>query len=136
MATDGSDPKPCDRDIFLNGVPVALLDGPSNAVENWVKKIVETAKARIDWHYSGGIAQVLFLGDRESRARVHAAIDQQGSTKKVRVMKKCVPGEQGLNRANVTNVPEGAILASMDPATGEAEFVVKAKPEPKIILAK
>ncbi len=135
MATDGPTPAPCDREIFLKGEPIAFLDGPSNAVERWVRAIAEKAKARVDWHYSGGTAQVLFLGDRESRARVHAAIDLQGSTKKVRVIKNCVPGEKGLYRKDVTAAPEGTIASSMDPFTGEAEFMLEAKPEPKIILS-
>ncbi len=75
MATDGPTPPPCDPDIFEHGTPVVVLDGSSNAIERWVKMVAATAGAAVDWHYVGGRARVLHLGDDASRARVYAAID-------------------------------------------------------------
>jgi hypothetical protein len=76
MATDGPTPPPCDQKIFKKGKGVAVLDGSSNAVENWVRAVAKKANARVDWHYSGGRANVLHLGDEESRQRVLNAIHE------------------------------------------------------------
>lgn len=75
MATDGPDPKPCDPKIFKHGEGVCVVTGPSNAVERWVQLVAKTAKAKVDWHYSGGRANVLHLGDAASRERVLQAIE-------------------------------------------------------------
>jgi hypothetical protein len=99
MATDGPTPKPCDRKIFREGQPIALLDGSSNAVENWVQAVAKRAEARVDWHYSGGVAQVLFLGDADERARVEQAIlalipELNGNV----IAAPLAPGDQGRTR--------------------------------------
>ncbi len=75
MATDGPTPAPCNPDIFKNGQGVCVVDGRSNAVERWVQQVAKTANAQVDWHYSGGRANVLHLGDTESRQRVLQAIN-------------------------------------------------------------
>jgi hypothetical protein len=74
MATDGPTPPPCDRDIFENGECIATAIGSSNAVENWVKAVAGKARARMDWHYVGGVAAIRHLGDGESRRRAVAAL--------------------------------------------------------------
>jgi len=74
MASDGPTPPPCNPDIFKNGKGVCQVRGSSNAVESWVRAVAKEANAEIDWHYSGGIANVLHLGDNESRERVLNAI--------------------------------------------------------------
>jgi hypothetical protein len=76
MATDGPTPPSCDPDIFKKGEGVCVLDGSSNAVERWVKAVAAKANAKVDWHYSGGRANVLHLGDAESRQRVLNAIHE------------------------------------------------------------
>lgn len=70
MATDGPTPAPCKRDIFEKGRGVCVIDGSSNAVERWVQSVAKKANAQVDWHYSGGRANVLHLGDDASRQRV------------------------------------------------------------------
>jgi hypothetical protein len=70
MATDGPTPAPCNPDIFKNGQGICVVDGSSNAVERWVQQVAKAANAQVDWHYSGGRANVLHLGDEESRLRV------------------------------------------------------------------
>lgn len=122
MATDGPTPSPCDREIFEKGESVAILEGSSNAVEKWVKKIAKTAKARVDWHYSGGIANVLHLGDEESRTRVMTAIKQLKSELEGTLLKKYEPGATGFYRKDVTEAPKGA-MASFN-VDGENVFVV------------
>lgn len=76
MATDGPTPSPCNQEIFEKGKGVCVVSGSSNAVERWVKKIAKKADAKVDWHYSGGLANVLHLGDGESRQRVLNAISE------------------------------------------------------------
>lgn len=74
MATDGPTPPPCDPEIFQKGDCVCEIMGSSNAVERWVKLVAQTANAKVDWHYAGGVAIVLHLGDKASRQRVLSAI--------------------------------------------------------------
>lgn len=74
MATDGPTPKKCREDIYKKGKGVCVIDGSANAVETWVKLVAKTAKAKVDWHYSSGLANVLHLGDAKGRARVLRAI--------------------------------------------------------------
>lgn len=76
MATDGPTPPPCNPDIFTKGRGVCVVDGRSNAVERWVKAVAAKANAQVDWHYSGARANVLHLGDDESRQRVLDAIHE------------------------------------------------------------
>lgn len=97
---------PCDPNIFKNGSPVFLLDARSLAAEAWVKDLANKTGLPIDWHYSGGLAQVLFLGSEEDRARI---IEQaQPSNKDVRVMRILGPGG-GLYRAGVDTLPNDVI---------------------------
>jgi len=74
MATDGPNPRPCDGKIFKKGEILARIDGASNAVENWVLGVAKRADAKVDWHYAGGVANVLHLGDAKSRKRTLQAI--------------------------------------------------------------
>ncbi len=76
MATDGPTPAPCNSDIFKNGRGVCVVDGSSNAVERWVQAVAKQADALVDWHYSGGRANVLHLGDDASCARVLGVIKE------------------------------------------------------------
>lgn len=67
MATDGPDPEPCNPEVFEHGDPIFMTHGiPSNAMEQWVKKVAKESGQRVDWHFAGGRAVVLFLGDREA----------------------------------------------------------------------
>lgn len=75
MATDGPTPPPCDDEIYKHGDQVCVIAGSANAVERWVRGIASLANARVDWHYIGGRAVVLHLGDDASRKRVDAEIE-------------------------------------------------------------
>src|SRR3990167_7598907 len=86
MATDGPTPPPCNPDIFKNGKGVCVVDGSSNAVERWVQSVAKKANAQVDWHYSGGRANVLHLGDDESRQRVLNAIKELEGELKGRIL--------------------------------------------------
>jgi hypothetical protein len=76
MSTDGPTPKPCNSKIFKKGVMVASLDGSSNAVERWVRAVACLAKAQVDWHYAGGRAIVLHLGNKASLQRTLDAMQE------------------------------------------------------------
>lgn len=86
MATDGPDPTPCNSEIFNKGKGVCVVDGSSNAVERWVQSVAKKADAKVDWHYSGGRANVLHLGDGASRQRVLNAIDELKGELKGRIL--------------------------------------------------
>ena len=76
---------PCDDEIFKTGQPIAALDGRSASVETWVRKIAAASGQRVDWHYVGGVARVLFLGNR---AKVDAAIDATLTGRNVRILRR------------------------------------------------
>ena len=74
MATDGPTPPQCDSEVFKNGESVFVTDTiPSNAMEGWVRKVAELSGQRVDWHFFGGRANVLALGDI---VKVKAVIQQ------------------------------------------------------------
>ena len=102
----------CNHEIFKKGVPVVILLGKSQSIETWVKKVAKKAKARLDWHWSGGRAQVLFLGDEKARERVEAMIDKLAGDLQEGIFDRH-PGA-GLYRAGVTAVPDGTIAVDPD----------------------
>ncbi len=110
MATDEPTPAPCNPEIFQKGESVAALDAMSNAAERWVRAVAAKAKARVDWHYSGGIANVLHLGDEESRKRVEAAIDELASTLDGRIMKRYQASEPGRYRNLDSGTTEATVV--------------------------
>jgi hypothetical protein len=126
-------PAPCDPRIFKEGVSVAAVyadgfssdgKGGSIEIERWVRSVADKANASLDWHYSGGIGNVLFLGDAEARQRVEIAIDALTPTLAGRVMVRYGPGAAGLYREGVTAVPEGTRAVFMDPLSGEQVAIV------------
>jgi hypothetical protein len=54
----------CDPEIFANGKPIIILDGKQTETELLVSTVAAMTKLRVDWHYSGGRAQVLYLGGK------------------------------------------------------------------------
>lgn len=69
-----SDLPPCAPDIFKNGHSICTIDGCSHRVEEWVKAVAKESGQRVDWHYSGGIANVLYLGDYAAVAKAVALL--------------------------------------------------------------
>lgn len=110
MATDGPTPPDCNPNIFKKGKGVCVIDGRSNAVERWVKSVAEKADAQVDWHYSGGRANVLHLGDAKSRQRVLNAIHELENQLDGRILSV---GGPALYR-NGGAVPEGTIAVDAD----------------------
>lgn len=64
MATDGPTPPPCSEEIYSRGTCVFRTHSiPSNAMEGWVKQVAAKSGQPVDWHFAGGQARVLALGD-------------------------------------------------------------------------
>lgn len=124
METRPQIPPPYNREIFTSGDPIALIDGRSEDIELWVKSVATKAEARVDWHYSGGVAQVLHLGDTASRERVEAAINELQGALDGRIMRRCKPGERGLYRNGIDARPDGAIAGFANPSSGTTTFIV------------
>lgn len=112
MATDGPDPAPCNPDIFKKGRGVCVVDGSSNAVERWVQSVAKKANAQVDWHYSGGRANVLHLGDDASRQRVLNAINELEGELKGRILSVDGPAlyRNGVEDPDAT----GAVVREVD----------------------
>lgn len=115
---------PCDHEIFQSGESIAALDAQSAPAERWVRMVARRANARVDWHYSGGVAHVLHLGDTDSRERTVTAMRELEDHLDGHLVRVYESGEPGLYRRGVTQAPEGAIASWMDPDTGQAVYAV------------
>lgn len=62
----------CDKELFDHGHSVAVLDACRYRAERFVQAVAEKSGQRVDWHYSGGRANVLYIGDH---AKVTEAIE-------------------------------------------------------------
>lgn len=68
-----ADPDKCDQEVFDRGHSICILDGCRDRIEEWVQAVARESGQRVDWHYSGGIADVLYLGDYE---KVREAVER------------------------------------------------------------
>ncbi len=110
----------CNLEIFKKGSPIAALDTATAEIcEEWVKSVARNANARVDWHYSGGIAQVLYLGNHAVRERVDKAIDELANSLDGRILHRYNIGDSGLYRDGVTQLPKNAIAVFLDPISYE-----------------
>lgn len=68
----------CGPEVAKQGRYVCTLDGPSKdrrqAIETWVQTFAKEIGAHLDWHYSGGRAIVLHLGDDATHQRIRDAL--------------------------------------------------------------
>lgn len=94
----------CDADIFKHGESIAALGARSAAAEAWVQRVAAESGQRVDWHYSGGCAHVLFIGDRE---KVRQAIERLTPDLDGTVLRVFCHGD-GLYRAG-DSVPPGTL---------------------------
>jgi hypothetical protein len=54
----------CDSDVYENGSQVFLTHTiAAKDVEKWVQAVAKESGQKVDWHYCGGRAVVLALGD-------------------------------------------------------------------------
>jgi hypothetical protein len=57
-------PPPCDQAVYEDGTPIFETDTiRSFKIEPWVQKIAARSGQKVDWHWAGGRAIVLALGD-------------------------------------------------------------------------
>jgi hypothetical protein len=70
---EGETPEPCNDDVFKNGASVAQIAQAGGMrswhIEEFIKSVAKRTGAAVDWHYSGGIAQVLTIGDASEVAQ-------------------------------------------------------------------
>jgi hypothetical protein len=64
---------PCDVEIFEKGESVCMFHAGSVVTEAWVKEVAVLSGQRVDWHYTGGMVNVLFIGDYE---KVKSAVEE------------------------------------------------------------
>ncbi len=120
------EPEPCDQKIFKEGKSLFAAntwhpqDKPIRAVgfEEWIKAIRKKSKQKIDWHYSGGIAHVLYIGKKE---KIIEAMNDNPCP--AQIMHWFEDGDAGLYRAGVTPTPPGAIGAFYEGGRGST-FIV------------
>lgn len=100
-----SAPTPCNDDIFKNGTSVMTADtGPTGGChifEEWVVAVAKKSGQPVDWHYSGGIAQVLALGDLEA---VRVAMEEVPVPASITLW-----GGGARYRAGVDSLPDGVL---------------------------
>ena len=98
-------PDRCNQYVFKNGHAICALDARMWAAESWVQKVAELSGAQVDWHYSGGIANVLYIGDYERVLRAIRALEPELNGRILRVFE---PEAHGLYRAG-DELPAGVI---------------------------
>ncbi len=75
FSTDGPTPPPANGDICVNGELMMVTSSiGSNAIERWVKKVAKRSGQPVDWHWNGGRAHILALGDLERVKSAMAAL--------------------------------------------------------------
>lgn len=116
-----SDELKCDREVFEKGQGICIFHASTAVTEPWVQKVAAESGQRVDWHYSGGWVNMLYLGDYE---RVRAAVEKLKPELEA-AAKEChrgwglsgfqilPPASHGLYRAG-DPLPEGAIAVSRD----------------------
>jgi hypothetical protein len=100
----------CDSEVFKKGQSLAAVDARSAAAQKWVEKVAEKSGQRVDWHYSGGVAHVLVLGDH---AKALAVAQEMARDPDVRVMRWFSAEDAGCYRAGVTPIPEDVVAVDV-----------------------
>lgn len=116
----------CDEEIFRDGESIAIVEKgmlPAEAVERWLEAVRADSSSKLDWHYSGGMAHMLHLGDADSRQRAEIALREHDGLDGIRLVRIIPAGASGLYRGGVTPVPEGAIAAAYE-GGNSSSFIV------------
>jgi hypothetical protein len=111
----------CNPEVFKKGQSILIADTyecGAERFEEWVKLIAKRSGQPVDWHYSGGRANMLYLGDRK---KVCETIDTYRCP--AQILHYYGEGETGPYRAGVTPTPDNAI-ASYTGVNGEPLFIV------------
>lgn len=123
MSTYRSVPPDCCPLVFKSGKPLLFAStgpvGGAQIFEEWVVKIRQKSGQPVDWHYSGGTAQVLYLGDHEAVVEAARSIPLPSG---ITILRWCAPMDRGLYRAGVTPTPDDAIAAAWE-GGGESTLI-------------
>ena len=125
---DPSTPPPCNQEVFSKGKSLLAADTSGcRAVgfEPWVQEVAKKSGQPVDWHYSGGVAHVLYLGDREKVIEAAKSIPCPAN-----IMRWFEETDPGLYRKGVTPTPEGAIGAYYEGGRGSTYIVQEDDGEP------
>lgn len=125
IMTDQNAPSPCDQEVFAKGISLLAADTDdcgADGFEEWVQAISRKSGQRADWHYSGRVAQVLYIGDRQKPMEAIEAIPCPG-----RIM-RYLGVESGLYRAGMTPVLDGTISGFWDGGSNGSTFIGEGKP--------
>ena len=113
MATDGPDPAPCNDEVFKKGTHVFTTHSiPSNAMEGWVKQVAERSGQRVDWHFAGGRACVLALGDLEKVKEAIAELQPEHDRLFQEALNKSFPNSLALHHCKPPQAKEQWITPS------------------------
>lgn len=83
----------CDAEVYANGVQVFLTQTiRSFNVETWVQKIAADSGQKVDWHYAGGRAIILAVGDLDKVRQAILANKQMHDDFYVDEAEKYLPG--------------------------------------------
>lgn len=82
----------CDKEVFDSGRSVCSVDGWANDVEPWVQKVAARSGQRVDWHYSNGRANVLYIGDYQAVRRAVEALTSELIGRVIRIFPPDAPG--------------------------------------------
>jgi len=69
-------PPPCASDVFQDGETICVLDANPVTAEWWTQEVAKRSETRMDWHYAGGRANVLLLGNNADRLRALKVIHE------------------------------------------------------------
>lgn len=64
---------PCDREIFKTGKGICSFHARTFITEPWVVLVRQESGQLVDWHMSGGMCNVLYVGDYD---KVRAAVEK------------------------------------------------------------
>lgn len=114
----------CDPVIFTTGIPLFCADTGSCGAEyfdNYIRDIRNFSGCPIDWHYSGGRAQVLFM-DEHHRDKLTGLVMHKGGNF---VILEWFPiGAQGLHRAaNVVPAHDKEIDGRLEEVAGKLKVL-------------
>lgn len=99
----------CDREVFRDGKGVCIFHAPANVAEPWVSKVRELSEQRVDWHYSGGYCNVLYIGDYD---RVRSAVESM-SREGLEAFRVLPPESHGLYRQGDLDKPTRPDLSGL-----------------------
>ena len=79
----------CNEEIFKNGKGICCINACMHRAELWVKAVAGQSGQAVDWHYSGGIVNVLYLGDYDKVLDAVKLLESDLSKPLERMNKEC-----------------------------------------------